>query len=1022
MSTEFADDASAQLNDVIDRLQTPVVDLPALLSLLCRPLDCIGLLPPQFRRYNLDPISGRALNATKYIPRLQRCLLENVLPTWEPVLAEEGLSSLVLQYFCPDAFTFASAAAGDIAILAYSTVLSLPLKSYSIHLLVRLSKEYPIDRLHDAVFSERQSSARHSVSWDECLRNVFAVPGKVANAFGGKDVPLELEHRVYFDNVSLRCEYLLYSLSSSAFEGPPSSLTSLLTKLANHGVFPSSFPLPPSQPSFYRVTLPVIRERLEEDRSKRYSTLWSSVVGSLPSIIIQQTILTSLFSSLAQPPSSVMDASAQGRGSIAREAALLLGILGPLRPDTEIWDSALAVMATRDWNEAHARIFVCWASGGKSHSIDLEALNDLLARVLDVWSAPDHVKYSLLSRHHYLTSMLLLIVSYFPLPSEQVTLLALSPSFISAIGLYISHLDNGVRRCGMLTAEMVAQRAGKQLDFGDWEGNDESRSWARDVRQLCAGRDVDADISVKDGAMVDGPPSEEHVGEIQTPGVLRQKSVPGPPKSSSSIKVQGGYDSDDSLTGYASPSSSRSASPTPSELDELEKDPTLRVGVKKIARPVYLTQLGEMVRSTAGLKSGDDNQEADKIEMALNVGEELIRRKRDYGTELAENASNLVYGFIGLQNNYDIEGFDIKRQRIVTALVTCCPRSAAPSLIEEFFKNQYSTEQRYVILNALALGARELASLPVLSASQQPLDSSRTTFPSKKLPPALHRKYLTAGSQDTDNVQYLLDDITRGAIDRGQEATANKVPEIMRERQLRVRRPVKVTELSAGASRTVITNQIQQPRSVTFTDVAAEFFIAPFINRFWLFLRDEQTREERTAHREILHQYRGAGTGLILNPVVLAHFLRALAILVHAGQNAPQWLYLVAPDALELAVTLGTRPISMIDDDTGEGAMSQGDSKGKEASVLTCALELALIILDGCLELDEGRSLGLEHTALLLGVGEWAGQVFSRLERGALVEGGGGTHEVKLRRAAAGVLLKADEFSSKWRRSMVDIR
>ncbi|KAG1859114.1 hypothetical protein C8R48DRAFT_674099 [Suillus tomentosus] len=46
--------------------------------------------------------------------------------------------------------------------------------------------------------------------------------------------------------------------------------------------------------------------------------------------------------------------------------------------------------------------------------------------------------------------------------------------------------------------------------------------------------------------------------------------------------------------GYASPTSSRSVSPTPSELDEMKKDPILRVGVKKIPRPVYLAQLGEM--------------------------------------------------------------------------------------------------------------------------------------------------------------------------------------------------------------------------------------------------------------------------------------------------------------------------------------------------------------------------------------------------------------------------------------------
>jgi hypothetical protein len=52
-------------------------------------------------------------------------------------------------------------------------------------------------------------------------------------------------------------------------------------------------------------------------------------------------------------------------------------------------------------------------------------------------------------------------------------------------------------------------------------------------------------------------------------------------------------------------------------------------------------------------------------------------------------------------------------------------------LVEEFFKNQYSTDQRFVALNALAIGARELSSLSIPQSLVLP---ERTTFPSKKLP------------------------------------------------------------------------------------------------------------------------------------------------------------------------------------------------------------------------------------------------------------------------------------------------
>lgn len=320
------------------------------------------------------------------------------------------------------------------------------------------------------------------------------------------------------------------------------------------------------------------------------------------------------------------------------------------------------------------------------------------------------------------------------------------------------------------------------------------------------------------------------------------------------------------------------------------------------------------------------------------------------------------------------------------------------------------------------MGARELASLPIPSSA---VPRDHISFPSKVLPSRLHHRYLAAGNQDTNAISSILDNISREVIERDKDNSADKAPELMRERRLRIRTPAKITEVTRSSATSV---RFQQTfSSTTFTEVAAEFFMAPLINRFWLFLRDEQTREERTAHHEGRQQYRGAGTGLILNPIVLAHFLGTLAILAHASRNAPEWLAAVAPDALELAVTLGTKPISQMQEDAevngfDEPVVGRGETNGKDASVLTAALELALVVLDGCMELDGGRALGLEHTALLLGSGEWAGAVFGRLEKGARVEGGGGAQEMKLRRAAAAVLLKVDDLTARWRRSMVDIR
>lgn len=202
--------------------------------------------------------------------------------------------------------------------------------------------------------------------------------------------------------------------------------------------------------------------------------------------------------------------------------------------------------------------------------------------------------------------------------------MALSPSFVQSVSTYISHLDPSVRRCGMLVAEEVARAAGKSLDFGDWEGDGPGKAWCRQLRELL--KECDADVDQRAEADSELPTSSQ---AHPTPADTIKSS-----QAKLAVVEPSGYDSDDSVTGYGSPSSSRSASPTPSELEEVERDPTIRVGVKKVPRPVYLAQLGEMIRPTGGLQSGDEQLQATKVEVALEVAEELIRRKSGYGTEL----------------------------------------------------------------------------------------------------------------------------------------------------------------------------------------------------------------------------------------------------------------------------------------------------------------------------------------------------------------------------------------------------
>ncbi|THH06825.1 hypothetical protein EW145_g3819 [Phellinidium pouzarii] len=996
MSEQYSNLDITQIRETITSLQSSISDLPTLLRLLATPLDTIGLLPPAFRRYRTQGSSIKSkeyVQIIKSLSTIQTALLVNIVPTWESALRDQQLELLLYQYFCPDSFFSATQAAGDVALSAYAALLSLPFHKFSIDALRLLSRHYTIDRLHSAVYSNSSSIPSHRKTnvWEDLVRNVVSVPAKVANHCGISGVPQELEYLQFYNDLSTRLEILF-----SSFSRPLESDVSASRQYFQY----------PDQ-AFFLTTLPTIRTRfamLSRDLQAVYSNIWVDLLASLPSDLFSK-VLTSLLIHLAELPDD-FDGSTEARGLVKREGRLISRIFGNLEgEEDEKWMAVSAVLIIRSWSIAKARMLVCWAVISDENAIPPRALETLVSQVVEIWSSTEHIKHSLLSHHQYLTTLLLLSIAAIPPAAPTLQSLALSSKFISAISTYITHLDPAVRRCGMLAAEIVAQRTGKALDFQQWDGSGQGREWARGVRKLISDRDMDVEELQADVVRLEvydaGDFNETKVSTAKSDGDVTVSSK-NAKKASILEVVEDVSDSDDSLAGYASSSaSSRAPSPTPSEIDEIEKDPTINVGRKKIQRPVYLVDLARLI---TGSTKPDDSQNADRIEMALNSAEELIRRKKSFGFELEENSVNLVYALVGLQNNFELEGFNEKRQDAVTVLVACCPKKASLAIIDEFFKNQYSTEQRFVMLNALAVGARELASLPVPPSN---VPANRISFPSKQLPEAMHKKYISYNETgDSSQIQRMLDDISSAAIESGRNNAEAKTP-LVRTRQLRISKPARVVVPTTSATPPT-PGAPYVPRASTFAELAAEYFIGPLTGKFWLFLRDEQTREARTAHHA--RAYRGTGTGLILNPLVLTHFLGTLAVLIHAARHSPAFLAVLAPDALELALTLGTRPLSDADED-----------KEREAAVLTASLELAVVVLDGCLELDGGRSICLESTSLLLGTSEWAGQVLNALESGSRIQGGGGVQEVKLRRSAAGVVLKADELSSRWRQSMISV-
>ncbi|CAE6526066.1 unnamed protein product [Rhizoctonia solani] len=710
-----------------------------------------------------------------------------------------------------------------------------------------------------------------------------------------------------------------------------------------------------------------------------------------------------------------------------------------------------------------------------------DGISALLEQILARWTDSQHISRALLGEHRYLTSLLVLTLGVLlsscppahttekpydplsfsppssrptsPAPSNQpkphplIVKTSTSPQFIRSVGTYLSHRDESVRRCGMLVAELVS---GGKLEFGGWDEDStevgeierekrrEWQAWAKALRTEAKGilnslqRDKEGARTVL-GQVTKGPPTStaEEASRAETRGDSDDKA-PEPDSD------------DDSLIGYAdrSPTSSRAPSPTPSELE----DPTLRR--RPIPRPVYLAELGALLVEgpknavevqpadgfglgpktrrgmgiTGGRAGGDGEDEKARVELALDVGAELIRKKRGYGSELEENAINLAYLFVGLQDNFDLDRFEERRQTVLVALVACCPTKAAPTIIEQFFHHQYSTAQRFTMLNALALGARELAGLPIPSPPSDTSKRPRIDFPSKVLPGVAHLEYMQEGDLPppanriegssryriegmTSQVSTLVNDLSGMAITRSKQETEDSIPQIVRERSLRV-------GLKPGRGIAPIDSDVPtklgylstQTPVIPFAQVAAEYFVAPLVNRFWAHLQSSMAHESYARRGSSLSA--GVGTGMILSPLVVTHLMGTLAVLLHAARHAPPFLHVLAPDAAELALSVGTRPLSRSGDE------------GTEAGVLAGALELALTVLDSALELDGGQVFALERSDLLLGIGQWASTVFEALDKGERAPGVGGKDEERAVRIAAGLVLTSERIVSKWRRTM----
>ncbi|PVG00939.1 hypothetical protein CPB86DRAFT_154849 [Serendipita vermifera] len=1070
--------SSDTLQDILTRLRAPKHEHDDLVKLLSQGLQALGLPLPTLQTSPISHHDVADLQETiRYIPKFQLVLVENILPHWVDLLRDSGHMDLVTSYFLPimkkaPTTSKVQNILMECVISAHVNLLIPPISQFSIDLLNRIHTSYPPDNVFNYIIHRKGNiiSNYPLERWGDYVDSLLQTSGKVMNAAGENKmvVPDRLHSSGVLGAACLALKRLIVGNFNAEDENERDAATQLLGRLITLGAFPSSRPVLQSNPSFWEMTLPDIRQNIilrskhSESLSqptkgkssgnkvtRSYSDAFVPILMTLP-ITQQIGVFHSLLSHLdlkSNEDGVRIGVDPSYRRMIKREALVLQETIGSFHIDPSdnekgeesIWIIVSSVLE-RVLSESVMRTVICWAAISIS---PYDNLRQMLNRAVELWSDESHIKHSSLHKHHVTTCLLLLTVAELssnktvePKGVNQIRTLARNALFISAVGSYIAHPDPSIRRCGMLTAEVVAQLSGGKLTFPGWEGNGDGREWAREMREVMKGLDSDSDI-VEGLVQVDeissrGDEREQQESPFQ--GLLEERPAV---QKARAITIQDGEDSDDSLEGYESATSSSSSvtsfSPSraiekevgteikqkPSKssefrptVEEINDDPSLLIPTKnRVRKPVYLLDLGRLFKVT---KEG--NEQYESIRMGLETATELIRRKAGWGLELEENAVDLTCSLLSLQNNYDIEDFDRLVLEAVTALVACCPRKVAPTIIEHFFTPSYSTMHRFTMLNALALGARELAGLPTPQIPKQ-----QANFPSRLLPPAVHRKYITqedlsdAGAQ----IRGLLEDVSSAAINRGREEAEKKVPEIVRERKLTV-------NPRAGATRSIVEvddvrikslDALIKKTPIMYNKIAAEFFIIPLTSKFWGYLQDALGREERASRFGTTGGYRATGTAMILSPLVLSHLVNTIAILTHASRHSSSFLSLIAPATLEIAVTLGTR---RLDTELGDEDPTSPDKESRRAaSVLSACLELAIVVLDSCIELDGGKVLALENSSLISGVAMWAQKVFELLESGIRFEGVGGKEEMRLKKASAGLVLKVEEVTGRWKQIML---
>ncbi|KAI1828627.1 telomere length regulation protein-domain-containing protein [Xylaria intraflava] len=599
-----------------------------------------------------------------------------------------------------------------------------------------------------------------------------------------------------------------------------------------------------------------------------------------------------------------------------------------------------------------------------------ESMIIVLERSLNQFGDQLYIKHTPILQQEAHAQVLLLSAGYVHrvMPMKLTILLRSSP-YLNAISNRLAVSQTRTRFIGMVVGEALSglvHEKETRLDFKVEDTATEEAEWYKSLVR----------ISDKAG------PFDSLRASLPQPQVKPSRTPAQPPKNivpprPTKIPAKPGFvvevedeeepQEDADLVPYEKPDS---------DTEDSDDDPTL-IDRNKPKAPVYIRDLISYLR---------DTENYDKQKLALTTAPTLIRRKANYGTEVASHSEELASILIGLQDPFELENFNDLRLQGMIAVVVAQPKKMAPWFAKTFFDGDYSISQRASILVALGLSGREIAGFETSEYA------SSAHFPSKALPSKIEKHYLQSPSAANRLSSGAgLKALPPNALDTlAQSLSQTFLAPMAAEAADAVTGP-DALKLSSFASR-LQKSQAQSSvaskskargiRSIPNTTaslISASFFF-PLSARFQAAMRSS------------------AGAKIIFQPYLLALYLKTLGLLIHA--SGPSTLALPQMTAELWDLTLGVRGHCL--------GSSTAESEGEGDLTVTHAV---LLILAALLDVNEGdlRRLCERQGRQVVESMEWVGNVFHNTPGG---NGAGEENDVKM--LAAGILIRLREAVDKY--------